>query len=514
MIPEIKKDEKGIKTLYVKGEPFFCLAGELHNSSASSLSYMEKEIWPNLKGLNMNSVIVPLYWECIEPEEGKYDFTLLDGLISQARENDMKLIFLWFGLWKNAESMYVPGWMKKDTDTYFRVRKVSGEPINTISPLCEKAVEKDMQAFTAIMSRIKELDEEESTVLFIQVENEIGLLGTPRDYCEAANAAFAANVPAELTQKLNLESGKTWQETFGEDAEESFMAYWFAKDVEKITAAGQSVYPLPCYTNSWLKQYPWFPGSYPSGGPVVEMQPIWRAMAPSLFTLSPDIYVSYVPQIMDEYTTLENPLVIPEVRKDAVTAAYCLYAFGQHNAICYSPFGIEEMGMDPSLVDAPPMEVCMALNIDPTAFDIAGSSAYLARAYDLVNRMKPLYLKYRATEHLRSFVKKSETDFGRFMKFENYDLQVAYAPRMPRKPVAGGMIYELAPNRFLAIGMQATLTFMPKVGENKKVEILKLEEGDLVNGEWKPSRIFNGDEKMMLRLGDMPSCLMIELFKY
>ena len=115
-IPKIKSD-RGFPTLYVNGEPFLALSGEIHNSGSSSLEYMEKHVWPQLKGLNMNSVIVPLYWETIEPVEGEYRFDLLDGLTAQARENQMKLIFLWFGLWKNGESMYVPAWMKADTKT-------------------------------------------------------------------------------------------------------------------------------------------------------------------------------------------------------------------------------------------------------------------------------------------------------------------------------------------------------------------------------------------------------------
>ena len=61
-IPQIRNDN-GIPTLYVKGEPFFVLGGEIHNSSASSLEYMERHVWSNLEGLNMNSLIVPLYWE-------------------------------------------------------------------------------------------------------------------------------------------------------------------------------------------------------------------------------------------------------------------------------------------------------------------------------------------------------------------------------------------------------------------------------------------------------------------
>ena len=111
LIPEIRND-KGIPTLYVKGEPFFALSGEIHNSSASSLEYMEEHVWKQIEGMHLNALIVPLYWETIEPEEGKFDFTLPDGLIAQAREHGMHLTFLWFGLWKNAESFYVPGWMK------------------------------------------------------------------------------------------------------------------------------------------------------------------------------------------------------------------------------------------------------------------------------------------------------------------------------------------------------------------------------------------------------------------
>ena len=510
-IPVIKNDN-GIPTLYVEGEPFFARSGEIHNSSASNLAYMEREVWPRLKELNMNAVIVPLYWETIEPVEGEYDFTLLDGLTAQARENGMRLIFLWFGLWKNAESMYVPTWMKKDTETYFRVKKVSGEPVNTISPLCRAAVEKDAAAFAKVMAHIRDTDAEQSTVIVMQVENEIGVLGAGRDYSEPAQAAFAAEVPAELAAEYGV-SG-TWKRAFGPDAEEYFMAYHFARAVETVTAAGQKEYPLPCYTNSWLKQYPWYPGSYPSGGPVRDVHKIWKIAAPSLFTLAPDIYVPYVADTMEEYSYDGNPLFIPEVRKDAVTASYCLYAFMKHNAVCYSPFGIEELALPPEAVDKPPMEVMLALNIDPSAFDVTGSKDYLAAAYHLMEQVKPLYLKYRGTEHLQSYVKKSDTDFGAFFSFAEYDVQVAYSRNMPAKPLAAGAIFELAPNKFLLCGMMSSLTFRPKEGENLKADYLKLEEGTLEKGKWRPGRILNGDEKMMLRLGDMPACLCVELYKY
>lgn len=510
-IPFIKTDN-GIATLYVNDQPFQARSGEIHNSSASNLTYMENHVWPQLKDLNMNSVIVPLYWETIEPTEGNYCFDLLDGLISQARENEMKLIFLWFGLWKNGESMYVPEWMKSNTETYFRAHKVNGEPLNTISPLCEAAVAKDAAAFARIMAHIRSVDEQASTVIMMQVENEIGLLGTGRDYSEQAQSAFAEVVPAELAGALGVTG--TWKEAFGTDAEEHFMAYYFAKAVEQITIAGQKEYPLPCYTNAWLKQYPWYPGSYPSGGPVKNVHNIWKLVAPSLCTLAPDIYVPYVAQILDEYSYPGNPLMVPEVRKDSVTASYCLYSFMKHNAICYSPFGIEELALPPETVDKPPMEVMIALNIDPSAFDITGSKDYLAATYDLVDQIQPLYLRYRGTEHLQSYVKKSDTDFGTFLSFKSYDLAVAYSPKMPTKPLAAGVVIELAPDDFLVAGMMSSLTFRAKEGENLKVEFLRLEEGTLENGQWKPGRIMNGDEKMMLRLNDMPTCFRVKLYKY
>ena len=161
-IPEIRTD-RGIPTLYVKDVPFFALSGEVHNSSAESLSYMEKKVWPRIAGMNLNTLVVPLYWNRIEAQEGIFDFTLLDGLICQAREQKKHLVFLWFGLWKNAESTYVPEWIKQNCETYFRVETVYGEKLNTISPLCEAAVGKDANAFAHVMKHIRAIDEEFST---------------------------------------------------------------------------------------------------------------------------------------------------------------------------------------------------------------------------------------------------------------------------------------------------------------------------------------------------------------
>ena len=510
--PIVKKDEKGIYTLYVEDKPFFCRSGEIHNSSASDMDYMNKEVWDRIRGLNMNSVIVPVYWEQIEQEEGKYDFSLIDSIIGKAREEDMKLIFLWFGLWKNGESMYVPGWMKIDQEKYYRVCKVNGEKLNTISPLCKEAVEKDKKAFSNIMKHIRDIDEKESTVIVMQVENEIGVLGSERDYSDAAEKAFTSEIPNVLKEIYGV-SG-TWKEAFGVDAEEFFMAYHYAAAVEEIARAGKDEYDLPCYANAWLKQYPWYAGSYPTGGPVRGVHKIWKAVAKSLFALAPDIYVPYCADIMDEYTYEENPLFIPEIRKDAVAASYCLYSFFEKNAICFSPFGIEELSLDPSAVDKPPMEVMIALNIDPSAFDITGSKEKLSAAYGIIKNMEPLYLKYRGTGHLKSFVRHGENDFGAFARFEDYDVSIAYSPRIPAHPLGSASIFELSENKFLIIGTECSVSFRVKPGDNKKADFIKFEEGNIVDGEWIPGRVLNGDEKMSVRFGDIPKAYVVELYKF
>lgn len=510
-IPEIKQ-LNGIPTMYVENKPFFAFAGEVHNSSAGSLEYMTEHVWDKIQGLNLNTLLVPIYWEQTEPEEGCFRYEIIDGLIRQARQRQMRLIFLWFGLWKNAESMYVPGWMKRNSEKYFRVRTVSGESLNTISPFCTEAIEKDAAAFANVMEHIRGLDEEDSTVIAVQVENEVGLLGTAYDVCDAAVEAFEKKVPEEAAKEYGV-SG-TWRSAFGEDAGEYFMAYYFARALEYIAAKGKERYPLPFYTNVWLKQYPWYAGSYPSGGPVKEVHRMWKIAAPSLFTLAPDIYVPYTAEVMEQYSYEGNPLFVPEVRKDAATASYCLYAFMKHHAVCYSPFGIEDLGVPPEEMDMPSDEALAALNINPLVFDTDGGKLYLSKTYELLRHLQPLYLRYRGTDRMQSYVRRSDTDSGTYLRFRKYNALIEYMPSMKGKPLAAGVLFELEEDKFLIAGMMSKLFFRAKPDETVKVSVLTLQEGSVLEGEWTAKRTLNGDEQMMMTLGDLPSCLYIELYKY
>lgn len=207
-LPYIEKKD-GLHTLYVDGRPYIALGGEIHNSSSSNLEYMEVQVWPNLREMHLNTVIIPVYWELIEPAEGSFDFQIVDGLIAQARREQVRLVFLWFGLWKNGVSDYVPAWVKRDYQRFFRACYVGGVASDTISPLCEAAVKADAKAFGGLLKHLKEVDGDTNTIIMVQIENEIGFLKSERDFSETANAAFSRLVPKVVEKSFG--SGGDWE---------------------------------------------------------------------------------------------------------------------------------------------------------------------------------------------------------------------------------------------------------------------------------------------------------------
>ena len=178
-IPHLEKHGTASQ-LIVDGKPFLMLGGELYNSSSSSLDYMQP-VWPHLAAMPLNTVLTPLSWELIEPKEGQFDFSLVDGLIQGARRSNLHIVFLWLASWKNGMSSYAPLWVKQDTQRFPRVIEKDGNPVEILSPLGKESMEADSRAFAAVMRHLREFDGEAHTVLMIQMENEVGVLGDSRD---------------------------------------------------------------------------------------------------------------------------------------------------------------------------------------------------------------------------------------------------------------------------------------------------------------------------------------------
>ena len=503
MIPTLS-NYQGKPILLVDGKPMLLFSGEAHNSSASSLSYMEEEVWPNVRSLNLNSIIVPVSWEFLEPQPGEYDFTLPDGLIAQARREGVKLVFLWFGLWKNGGSTYVPAWMKQDRDTYFLMRTRNGRAVNAISPLCQAGVDRDAAAFRALLGHLRDTDTEH-TVVMVQVENEMGLLGDCRDFGPEAEAAYAWEIPQEMADLYQV-SG-TWAEAFGEDAPERFMVYYYAKAVEKIAAAGKAEYPLPLYVNAWLEQYPWTPGTYPCGGPIAKVMDQWKALAPSIDLFAPDIYLPDFVSVCKEYSQYGNPLFIPEARPSMDSASNVFAAFGQLGALGFSPFAIESVGKNEKAnIPAGLME---ELNIMVEAFDHYRAGEYLGESYGLLQSIEPLLLEYRLTPSLQGFTR-NQRETGTLLSFDRYNFEVKYQASRGESPKAGGLVLQLSQDEFLLCGMNYSVKPLVKGDDPGWVDVVSITEGRYENGEWIPGRRLNGDE-FRCQLGAHPQMLRLVL---
>jgi beta-galactosidase GanA len=473
--------------LIVDGKPFLMLAGELHNSSASSLEYMEP-MWDKLTALGLNTVLAAVSWELIEPQEGRFDFSLVDGLVEQSRRHNLHLVFLWFASWKNAISSYIPPWIKKDLVRFQRAEDKSGRDIRAISPLCREAMKSDARAYAALMHHIRQIDESYGTVLMIQIENETGLLGSSRDFSPQASEAFAGHVPAELMSYLTahkdslisemrkiwesagFKTSGSWSEVFGggPQADEIFMAWHFAKYIGYVAKAGKSEYPLPMYVNAWLIQHEGQePGKYPSGGPVSKVMDIWRAAAPAIDIYAPDIYLHDFEAVCESYARNGNPLFIPEARRGDEAARNAFSAFAQHDAICFAPFGIEDISSNHPLV----------------------------KSYRLLAQLTPLITEYNGTGKMAGVLQQKVEEKGTEIELGGYRAHVQYAGRgNTSDKLAFGLIINTGHDEFLLAGNYFSVHFSAASTGPQHAEIAQVWEGRYENGRWIPGRCLNGDE--------------------
>ena len=315
----VQKD--GRYALLVDGAPFLMLGAQVNNSSAWPA--VLPEVWPAIKALHANTVEMPVYWEQFEPKPGAFDYSVVDTLVTQSRKNGVRLVLLWFATWKNNGPAYVPLWLKQDPQRFARMLTADGRPLGSISPFSTEMLEADKHAFAALMRHLKKTDPQH-TVILVQVENESGTWGAVRDYSPAAVKAFDAPVPAPILAAMGKKpagpnvANVGWKEAFGKDADEFFHAWAVARYVGEVAAAGKAEYPLPLYANAALRD-PIAPGptvNWESGGPTDDVLPIWKAAAPALDLLAPDIYMddyAKVDKVMELYRRPDNPLLIPEI---------------------------------------------------------------------------------------------------------------------------------------------------------------------------------------------------------
>jgi len=508
-IPRLQKVD-GSSQLLVDDKPFLVLGAQVHNSSGwpSALTVA----WPTIEALHCNTVMIPAYWEAIERQPGTFDFTMIDAAIEGAHEHHVKVVFLWFGTWKNGAMTYVPSWVKQDATRYPLMQDSAGKSVTSISPSSVEAMKADGRAFASLMGHIRDKDSVEHTVIMVQVENEAGVLGTDRDYSPSATKEYLKAVPSDVLRSLHKSPG-TWAEVFGERAPEAFTSYEIAQYIDYVAQQGKAAYPLPMYVNVWPREQPGLirPGfSSPSGGAVSYLIEMWKSLASHIDIIGPDNYDSNVVpylNICNLYNRADNPLFVPETGGTTAHAKNMFYVLATRGALGVSTFGVDE--------DVAPESLKLLSN----------PYAAIAANYGLLGSAIPELMAIRENGNLHAAVEEDGIANPE-LRFDAFDAVARFGKisdgyggsRGNGNPNLDGrvLIGQLARDEFLVAGMNANIMFAPKLGaRKKKMMYLSVEQGHYHAGVWVTDRQLNGDETYFgLVLSSSGTMLRVKVLAY
>lgn len=491
----------GRHALLVDGRPFLILGAQAHNSSNYPAAL--PPVWAAARDLGANTVLMPVAWEQVEPEEGRFDFSFVDALVQQARQQGRRLVLLWFATWKNTSAQYTPAWVKLDTRRFPAMRDAAGKPSYCLSPFSEETLKHDRRAFVALMGHLKTIDAAERTVLMVQVENEVGTYGLARDHAPAAQAAFAQPVPAAvLARKKPVAAAHgNWREVYGDYADEYFHAWAIARYIGEIAAAGRAVYDLPMFVNNALRNpleqppKPWS-GSFASGGPTWDVIDIYKAAAPAIDIVGPDLYNAESEQVNANLRLFQRPdnaLWVPEIGSKPAYARH-LYAMLGRGAIGVSPFGIDYFdysnhplgarATDKTLVA--PFERVYRLFVPiqrqwaQWAFE--GRTQGVAEGDD----RQPQQLDFPG------WTAKLSYRLGRFGE-ASWGGEFAQPAPGTEQPEGGAAMAQTGADEFILIGQRVRVRMEPAAGTTGVM--LRAEQGRFdAEGRWVMERVWNGDQ--------------------
>jgi len=499
--------QDGRHALIVDGAPFLILGAQVNNSSNQATAL--PEVWPAARDLGANTVLMPVSWEQVEPQEGRFDFGFVDTLLAQARQQGLRLVLLWFGTWKNTSPQYTPAWVKTDNRRFPRMVDAAGKPSYCLSPFGRETLAADRRAFTALMRHLREADAEQRTVLMVQVQNEVGTWGLVRDFGPVAQAAFEQPVPAAVLarQPATTRPGATgsWREVYGDYADQYFHSWAVARYLGEVAAAGQAAYGLPMFVNNALRDpleqppAPWR-GQFASGGPTHDVIGIYQAAAPAVAVVGPDIYFpesAKVAAVLDQFQRPDNALWVPEMGNAEGYARYVYPILGR-GAIGVSPFGMDYSGYSNFPLGSPRTKAEMVTPFARAYAGFAGMQRLWARwAFEGRTRGTA-----EAEDHANQVLDfpgwRAEVSYGQWQFGEkDWPQNQANPPPHASRTVGGVAMAQIGDDEFILVGQYARVRLSPTEsrGSSAGSILLSAERGHFDDqGRWVAERRWNGDQ--------------------
>lgn len=449
------------KVLFVDGQPFLILGLQWDCDDCFARKIMDPLFLEAAK-MGCNTAVLPLYWREVEPQEGRFDFAMLDDRIEMARRNGLRIAVPWFATWKDGCLNYAPDFVKSDLRRFRRAQQADGTPLRNFScPTSSETFAADRKALQAIFTHLKGVDSSHHTVILFQMENEVGILGTDRCYCPVCTKGF------EEGGWSNREKGR---------AAEAFTAYSIAKFVDGLTVAAKAIYPLPVYLNCWLGSKNGVPGKdYPSGGPVERVLDIYADTAKNIDFIGPDYYLQGLDSfrsICKGYSGKGWPLYIPEhtTGKDSRAERNVYYALTEFSAIGFSPWAIDMPFPDEY---GQPLVDQLDWRWSEEAYDLRDSYVPIRDA------MVPLAM-VQNTDRLRFFIQEEPEEKETRLPFEGI---VVHAVYYQRKGMARGIVLRLNRAEFVVLGSGFDVRFITPDGQG--IPLAQVERGRFEGSAWR-----------------------------